>query len=132
MQIKIILLFTIYAITVAAQDIPQHISYYKVYDFVDELANSGLIELNTAVKPYSRNFIRTKLIEAKIQQNKLNARQKAEIDFYLNDFALENNELPKANWHIWKNDNSKAALLAPGIFYHDSLFKARITPALGL
>ena len=132
MRIKIILLFLLYVLTASGQDIPQHISYYKVYDFVDELSTSGLIELNSAVKPYSRNFILTKLIEAKVQQNKLNKRQKAEIEFYLNDFSLENSELPKANWHLWKNEKSKAALLAPGIFYRDSLFKARITPTLGL
>lgn len=118
--------------TIQAQDIPQHISYYKLYDFVDELANSGLYELNSAIKPYSRTFILGKLLEAQAQPEKLSKRQKAEIAFYLNDLALENNQLPAANWHLWKNDKSKAALLAPGIFYRDSLFKARITPALGM
>jgi len=130
---KIILLFLItIVLPIGAQDIPQHISYYKLYDFVDELANSGLYELNSAVKPYSRTFILEKLLEAQSQSEKLTRRQKAEIAFYLNDLALENNQLPRANWHLWKNDKSKAALLAPGIFYKDSLFKARITPALGM
>ncbi len=132
MKIKLTLLFFILALTSQAQDIPQHISYYKIYDFVDELANSGFYELNSAVKPYSRTLILEKLLEAQTQSEKLSKRQQAEITFYLNDLAIENNRLPTANWHLWKNDKSKAALLAPGIFYQDSLFRARITPALGM
>ncbi len=119
-------------LTIQAQEIPQHISYYKVYDFVDELANSGLYDINSAVKPYSRKLILEKLLEAQAQPDKLTARQKAEIKFYLNDLAIENNQLPDLNWHLWKNDKSKTALLHPGIHYRDSLFKARITPALGM
>lgn len=34
-----------------AQDIPQHISYTRIYDFIDELANDGFIELNSVIKP---------------------------------------------------------------------------------
>lgn len=132
MKKVIFLVITSIISTINAQDIPQHISYYKLYDFVDELSNSGLYELNSAVKPYSRTLILEKLLEAQAQPDKLSKRQKAEIKFYLNDLALENNQLPTANWHLWKNDKSKASLLAPGIFYRDSLFKARITPALGM
>lgn len=120
------------AILLQAQDIPQHISYYKIYDFVDELANAGLYELNSAVKPYSRRYILEKLLEAQAQPEKLTRRQKSDLSFYLNDLALENKQLPKANWHLWKNDKSKAALLHPGIHYRDSIFTARITPALGM
>lgn len=126
------ILFILTGVCVQAQDIPQHISYYKLYDFVDELSTCGLFELNSAVKPYSRKFILEKLLEAQKQTEKLTNRQKSELNFYLNDLAIEINRLPKANWHLWKNDKSKAALLAPGIFYRDSVFKARITPALGL
>jgi len=132
MKNKITLFLFAWSLYVQAQETPQHISYYKMYDFVDELANSGLYELNSAVKPYSRTLISEKLLEAQGQPEKLSKRQLAEIKFYLNDLALENNQLPKATWHLWKNDNSKAALLAPGIHYRDSLFKARITPALGM
>lgn len=126
------ILFILTGVCVQAQDIPQHISYYKLYDFVDELSTCGLYELNSAVKPYSRKFILEKLLEAQKQTEKLTNRQKSELNFYLNDLAIEINRLPKANWHLWKNDKSKAALLAPGIYYRDSVFKARITPALGL
>lgn len=130
-RVLLLLFISIYTV-VHGQDIPQHISYYKLYDFVDELSTCGLFELNSAVKPYSRKFILEKLLEAQTQANKLTNRQKADLKFYLNDLAVENNQFPKANWNLWKNNKSNAALLAPGIFYRDSLFKARITPALGM
>ena len=55
-----------------AQDIPQHISYTRIYDFIDELANDGIIEINSVVKPYSRQFISRKLEEAKVAEASLN------------------------------------------------------------
>ena len=61
-NLLLILVFGVF--TLQAQDIPNHISYYRIYDFLDELANDGLIEINSAVKPYSRSFIAEKLIEA--------------------------------------------------------------------
>ena len=54
--------FLVSTLLTNAQDIPQHISYYKIYDFVDELANSGYFELNSAIKPYSRKLILEKLL----------------------------------------------------------------------
>ena len=63
-----------------AQDIPQHILYTRIYDFVDELANDGFIEINSVVKPYSRAYICEKLLEAKDQAE----REEAEtiLDLY--------------------------------------------------
>ena len=49
------------SLQLTAQEIPQHISYNRIYDFLDELANDGVIDLNSAVKPYSRKFIRSAL-----------------------------------------------------------------------
>ena len=64
----LILNFLFIAVISFAQNIPQHISYSRIYDFVDELANDGFFELNSAVKPYSRLFITEKLLEAKQQE----------------------------------------------------------------
>jgi hypothetical protein len=55
------------SLTGAAQDISNHISYTRIYDFLDELANDGFIELNSAVKPYSQLLIANKLDE--VRQN---------------------------------------------------------------
>ena len=125
-------LFLLSAFVVVGQDIPQNIAYTRIYDFIDELAGDGFIELNSAVKPYSRQFIAQKLIEAQQFDNQLSPRQRADIKFYLNEFALETDKLPDAYIHLWKNEKSKAALIQPAFHYRDSLFRARITPILGM
>ncbi|MFW9598508.1 MAG: capsule assembly Wzi family protein [Paludibacter sp.] len=127
----IVFLMLISLPAVYSQEIPQHVSYYRIYDFLDELTTEGIIELNTAIKPYSRNTILEQLLIAQ-NSKKLTARQKKEVDFFLNDLAIERGELPSTRWNIFKNKNLKAALLSPGVYYRDSVFKARLTPALGL
>lgn len=54
------------------------------------------------------------------------------LSFFLNEYALENNQLPFSFVNLWNKDTSKAALFQPAIHYKDSLFKARITPLIGL
>ncbi len=59
-KILIALLLFSNILFVVAQDVPEHISYSRIYDFLDELANEKLIEINSVVKPYkiaSRNTI---------------------------------------------------------------------------
>jgi hypothetical protein len=71
------------------QEVPHNIKNYGVYDFIDELANSKIITINSVVKPYSRMLIAQKLIEAGKSRDKLNPRQQKELDFYLRDFRKE-------------------------------------------
>jgi hypothetical protein len=125
-------LFSILLSAIYAQDIPQHISYVRIYEFLDELANDGIIELNSAVKPYSRKFIADKLINAQESIQQLSKRQRDELRFMLNEFALEQDKLPDTYINIWKNSRSQAALIQPAVHYRDSLFRARITPLLGM
>ncbi|TLX77643.1 hypothetical protein E9993_03090 [Labilibacter sediminis] len=104
--------------TSKAQDVPYHLDNEVVYDFIDELANLNIIDVNTCVKPYSRKQIAFFLQEAE-QSNKLTKRQKKEIAFYLKDF---NKEL-----HIGKDFDKRF-----DIFYHsDSLFKFSINAIAG-
>lgn len=117
---------------VFGQDIPQHISYTRIYDYLDEMAGERLIELNSAVKPYSRQFIANSLLEIKSKSEQLNKRQLSELHFFLNEFALEQHQLPDAHLHLLKNEQSQAALLSPAFNFKDSLFRARITPLLGM
>ena len=121
-----------FSFLVYSQDIPEHISYTRIYEFMDELANEGLFELNSAVKPYSRIFIAEKLIEARNQSKLLNNRQKKELDFFLNEFALDQDKLPETMLTLTKNKNLTLAILQPAFNYHDSAFRARITPILGM
>lgn len=125
------LVFILSAIAVNAQDIPEHISYTRIYDYLDELANDGFIELNSVARPYSRSFIAQKLLEAQSNE-KLNKRQRDELTFFLNEFALEQDKLPKSYVNLSKNDNLSLALIQPAFHYRDTLFRARITPLLGM
>lgn len=131
-KILLITLFSLFTIpAIFTQDIPEHISYTRIYDFLDELANEGFININSAVKPYSKVFIAKKLEEA-AEKEGLNKRQKNEINFFLNQYALELDKLPKTHLNIWDTENAKIALIQPSIQYRDKKFKARITPILGM
>lgn len=115
-----------------AQDIAENTSYTRIYDFLDELASEKLIDLNSAIQPYSRKLISEKLLEAQHKEANLNGRQKAELKFFLNEFVLEQEKLPDTKINLWKNEISSLALIQPAFHYNDSLLRARITPILGM
>ena len=69
--------------------VPEYVGYTQVYDFVEELADMGIISVNSVVKPYDRNQIAAWLMEAAKVDSLLSVRQRKELRFYLNDFALE-------------------------------------------
>ena len=73
----------------SAQEVPHPVNNTGVYEFLDELASVKIIEINSAVKPYSRLFIANRLKEADGQRGLLNPRQQKELDFYLMDFGKE-------------------------------------------
>jgi len=102
------------------QQVYQHVSNYGIYQFLDELANAGIIEINSSVKPYSRILIANKLREAQNQLDKLNKRQKHELAFYLRDY---NKEL------LAGQDFKKRIDL---LYYNDSLFTLSVNPILGV
>ena len=68
---------------------PEYLGYTQVYDFIDELADMRIISVSSVVKPYDRNQIATWLVEAAAADSLLSVRQRKELWFYLNDFALE-------------------------------------------
>ncbi|WP_439182980.1 hypothetical protein [Carboxylicivirga taeanensis] len=113
----VVLLLTITA-GIKGQELPYHISNKAVYDFIDELANKGIIELNTTIKPYSRLTIAQALEQASGHPS-LSNRQREELAFYLKDF---NKELK-----IGKDFDKRF-----DVFYHsDSLLKVTVNPILG-
>src|SRR6056297_492440 len=91
-----------------------------VYDFIDELANLKLIEINSAVKPYSRELIAEKLRAVSDSlRHELNKRQTEELDFFLEAFAKE--------WRVGKDWDRRWDL-----FYHsDSTFQVTLNPLGG-
>jgi len=126
------ILFCFGFISLSAQDIPEHISYTRIYDYLDELATDNIIELNSVAKPYARTFIAEKLLQAQSKKDKLNKRQCDELRFFLNEYALEQDKLPSTNLTISRNENLTFAGIQTGLSYRDSLFRVKITPLLGM
>lgn len=129
----ILLLFCVLAVSnIFSQDIPEHISYTRIYDYLDELASEGVIELNSTVKPYSRQFIADKLLQALANNEQLNRRQNDDLNFFLNEFALEQNMLPETKLNLSDRETSALTIIPPAFHYKDSIFRARIAPLLGM
>jgi len=126
------ILFSSGVLFLSAQDIPEHISYTRIYDYLDELATDNIIELNSVAKPYARTFIAEKLLQAQSKKDKLNKRQRDELRFFLNEYALEQDKLPTTNLTISRNENLTFAGIQPGLSYRDSIFRVKITPLLGM
>ena len=113
-----------------SQEIPQSISSYGIYDFIDELANDGLISVNSAIKPYSRLFIAQKLEEVSSnERDKLSVRQQKELDFYLLDFGKETGAYTNSRVQWLKGAGSKKRWDL--FYYKDSLFSITVNPILG-
>lgn len=110
--------------TVTAGNLSAQVVYQPttttVYDFIDELANLQLIEINSAVKPYSRRLIAAKLAGVSDSlRHELNNRQLQELDFYLKDFGkeLQTGKDWDRRWDL---------------FYHsDSVFSVTVNPVSG-
>ncbi len=101
-----------------AQETYHHISNIGIYEFIDELNTLGIVNANTSVKPYSRDFIKTLLTQANEQKERLNNRQRKELEFYLADFDKDNAAKGKKRFDI--------------LYRSDSLYSITINPLLGV
>jgi len=120
-----------------AQNVPVHVLNTTVYDFLDEMANKGVIDINTVVKPYSRKFVAERLLEAEAADSLLTERQKQELEFLLNDFGKELDRfhgldyigkgLRKGEVFPYRNRGKKYDLF----YYADSLARITINPVGG-
>ena len=123
------------------------IEYTEVYDFLDELATDGVIEVTEAVKPYRRDRIAAWLVEATQKDSLLNKRQRDDLQFYLQDFSMELDTMP--DYQLWGHRNVcqwtsrgkehtklqwNLALVDPSLHLmtNNKLFKMRIRPILGM
>ena len=126
--------------SVQAQRIPEAIEYTEIYDFLEELTTDGVIRSNAAIKPYTRDAIARMLVEAQSRDSLLNKRQKEDLQFYMQDYALEQDTLPTyysyGHRHVtqWITDVSNLSLADPSlhILTKDKIFKMRIRPILGM
>ena len=74
----LILLLLLSTFALRAQEVYVHVNNTDLYDFIDELTNSRIIEVNTTIKPYSRTLIAKKLSEADARRSELNKRQQGD------------------------------------------------------
>ena len=141
MRSKLLLILSLFcALSVSAQRIPQAIEYTEIYDFLEELTTDGVIASNAAIKPYTRDAIAHMLAEAQSRDSLLNKRQKEDLQFYLQDYALELDTLPTyysyGHRHVtqWITNVSNLSLADPSlhILTKDKIFKMRIRPILGM
>lgn len=102
-----------------SQEVNKNIAYTSIYDFLDELANIQVIDLNSVVKPYSRQLIYEKLHEAEEKPEKLTTRQQKDLAFFLKDYNKE----------VIPNKKFKRRLDL--FYYRDSLFQFTLNPILG-
>jgi len=118
------------------QVVYQDLTNSGIYDFMDELANLKIIDLTSAMKPYSRIFIAVKLTQAEAFRERMNKRQNKELDFYLRDYNLE----AKPDLKYFKNTKGLfhkkehfGIPLSPLAFvYKDSLFTFSLRPVWGI
>ena len=115
-----------------------HISYTEIYDFVDELANEHLIDINSSIKPYSRQQVYFWLIEAQGAEG-LNKRMKKQIAFYLKEFQMESptdtiNPYGTSKYNLVKKWTHESAMQLDqlGFIYKDKNFMFNIKPIWGV
>ncbi|MFO8001354.1 MAG: hypothetical protein R6U46_08920 [Marinilabilia sp.] len=115
----LIMLLSFSGIRGKAQHVPVHVDNPGIYEFMDELAGTGIIELRSVIKPYSRKEIAGFLQEASDHEG-LTARQREEVAFYLRDFGKE----------LTREDPTDKRFDL--FYYSDSLFRLTVNPVFGL
>ena len=138
--ILVFLLCSFLFVPVEAQRIPQALEYTEIYDFIEELTNDGIVCANEAIKPYTRDYIAGMLKEAQSKDSLLTRRQRDDLQFYMQDYALELDTLPVyssyGHRHItqWITEVSNLSLADPSlhILTKDKVFKMRVRPILGM
>jgi hypothetical protein len=117
-----------------AQHIPVPITQTRLYDFIDELSTDGVVITQTAIKPYSRQQVARLLLQAQAADSLLNKRQKADLHFYLNEFALERDTM--VNNYVQYTDHAtyNLSVADPQFSYMtpNKSFKMRLRPILGM
>ena len=117
--ILVLVICSLHVCQIRAQTVYHSIRNPGVYEFLDEMAAGQLIEVNAAVRPWSRMFIAEKLHELDGRRERLNKRQQGDLDFYLRDF---NKELKPG-----KDFGKRFDIL----YYRDSLFAFSANLILG-
>jgi hypothetical protein len=115
-----------------AQTAYQHVSDLGIYNLLDELATMQIIDVTTAVKPYSRVQIARWLDEAEGQWTHLSLSQRSRLENFRKEYMMERGELKTGGWSIYSRDTTLSVhLLTPEIAYKDSMFRFLVRPVYG-
>lgn len=125
------------SLSVFSQETPIGFRNEAIYDFLDEMAVCGYATVNSAIKPYSTKFIAEQLLNARHHADKMTARQRKDLDFYLRQYSMftssPNN--PYAQDRKWDLINIPPrfnfGFYPPGLHYKDSLFQFTFRPIWG-
>ena len=121
-------------LAVQAQNIPVPLNYTQIYDYLDELLTDGVIVHQTAVRPYSRQQVAQMLVEAQSRDSLLNKRQRDDLNFYLNVFALERDTMMDNYVQYTDHQTYNLSLANPQFSYmtKNKQFKMSNEPILGM
>ncbi len=131
---KILCVLLCVSVYAAAQAVPVPLTSVRLYDFLDELATDGIIEINEATRPYTRRQVADMLVKAQEKNQSLNTRQRKDLDFYFNEFALERDTMPE-KFVQWTDHNTFNLSLADPQFSYmtrNKIFKLQFRPILGM
>jgi len=67
-----------------------------VYQYLARLSQRGVIELNDEIRPLSRKYIAEKLVQLKMESDKLTPLELEELEFYAKDFGREISRIPRS------------------------------------
>ncbi|MHB1689040.1 MAG: capsule assembly Wzi family protein [Ignavibacteriaceae bacterium] len=85
----------------------------SVYDFLDLMAQKGIIQFHDNIKPVSREYIAEELQQLSVNINQLTPLENKELKFYLKDFGIElvfiNNSQPMAEKFKIQNDRESTS-----------------------
>ena len=89
----LVLILSFYNCASQAQTVYEPI-HSSVYEFMDRMAQKGIIRFDDNIRPVPREYIAEKLEEFKIQNSKfktskLTELEKEELEFYLKDYGME-------------------------------------------
>lgn len=122
-----------FTLLMQSQVVYEHISNGSVYTFLDELATSHLIDIQTAVKPFSRKQIAGWLAVADENKSQLSRSQQQRLSTFLREYSLELGVMKTGKINIiHPTEKSALYLLPPELVWSDSMLKAVFRPIYGI
>lgn len=101
--------------------------YSDIYDFLDRQSLKQTISPDDEVKPYSRKYIASLLVEIEKEKDKLNSLELEELEFFQKEYAYELSRIKKDFTKAYKSSDERWYLFS----YGDSLFSMKLSLIAG-